>query len=389
MNNEKNNKQNYDEVLQIKNRRDEIVSPVFSTSERSSWILYLATGFGKSKIAIDWINKYYNEDEEYIWLVPTIELRDKDVPLELEKWKCIKQPSIFCYASHTKIEEKLLEIKNLNKKPVIILDEAHRITEKVYNIIKNSFSDIILLTATKPRDKEKVKLLESLTKNVIEYDLNKSAEDNIISEFEIHLIPFDLNDKDKYIKNSKKIMVTEKEYYKKISAAINNFKRIGYKIKGNKESNNNIIDMLTMKRTRFLYDLPKKIDLANNIIKANFNKRIIVFSKSIKQIEKLTPNVYHSKTTDFNLNRFQNKEINLLGCVDALNEGKNITDVDTAIIIGLDSNYKNTIQRLGRISRFSKNKIAKLYIIYCKNTQEELWMYEAISTIDKKRVFHH
>lgn len=386
------------------NRRDEILSPIYNTQLRENWILYLSTGFGKTKAAIDWINKYHEPNTEYIWLVPTQTLRDTDVPIELKKWNCVRNPTVLCYTSSSKIPIMVKQLRELNKKIVLILDEAHKITKRSYDNIKGNYDNILMLTATKPKDLDKQLMLNSLLQkqykeNIISYNINQSADAKITADFEIHLIPFMLDNKHKTIpmgsKGKGKYNVSESYYYNRASATINNLQRIKYAMKSKEdiEKQNKQIEFQIFNRARFIYNLPKKQVIAkqliNKLLESNKNKRILIFAKLIKQIEEITPHVYHSKSSDEALNKFEKQEINILGCVDALNEGKNITNVDTAIIIGLDSNYKNLIQRLGRICRFKEGKKAILYIVYAVDTQERVWVESALQDIDKSRIIRH
>jgi superfamily II DNA or RNA helicase len=379
------------------NRRDEILSPIYNTLERENWILYLATGFGKTKAAIDWINKYHEPNTEYFWFVPTTTLRDVDIPNEFKKWNVVKKPNILCYSSSHVYAKEISKIKD--KKIVLILDEAHRITDKIYNNIKKTYNNIIMLTATKPRDLEKEMMLKALLKNknnIIAHDLNQSADDKIIADFEVNLIPFMLNDKNKYIsagnKKTGKFLTTERKHYNKMSSQIENLKRVKYGLKTKDDilKLEKQLEFLIFNRTRFIYGLPTKINIANklinNIKSENKNERILVFGKLINQIETITHQVYHSKTDDKYLKQFNEGKIDLLASVDSLNEGKNIPEIETAIVIGLDSNYKNIIQRLGRICRFKEDKLAKLYIIYSIDTQEKVWVDQALSSIAPHKI---
>jgi len=99
--------------------------------------------------------------------------------------------------------------------------------------------------------------------------------------------------------------------------------------------------------------------------------------------------VYHSKRDDKYYNLFINQKINKLGVVEALNEGDNLSNMDSCIIVQNNSNPKNLFQRMGRILRKRSNHIAKIDILCLMNTVDEVWInsmlqgYEEFITIIK------
>jgi len=137
-------------------------------------------------------------------------------------------------------------------------------------------------------------------------------------------------------------------------------------------------------KIQVLYDLKSKTELAkymlDNII--NHNLRLLIFCGSIKQAETLCDYTYHSKTTDEHLNMFVNKKINRLACVQALNEGHNIPKVDAALIVQLNSNDKDLIQRIGRVIRLRDGHKANIWILSTIDTQDEKWVDKALSNFN-------
>ena len=125
------------------------------------------------------------------------------------------------------------------------------------------------------------------------------------------------------------------------------------------------------------------IDLLRNISPIS---RIIIFGESIEQINHLYHLVkkeypgqsgcYHSKmgkqANKNTLNRFRTKELRILLACRSLDEGFDIPDIDTGIILSGTSVERQRLQRLGRILRLSEKKqLATLYYLFIQETKEE------------------
>ena len=83
------------------------------------------------------------------------------------------------------------------------------------------------------------------------------------------------------------------------------------------------------------------------------------------------------------------EKISKLSCVGALNEGMNIKNVDTGIIVQVNSNDLNLVQRLGRLIRKRPGHEAILYIICCKDTQDEVWLKESLKNFQPEKITFH
>ena len=72
--------------------------------------------------------------------------------------------------------------------------------------------------------------------------------------------------------------------------------------------------------------------------------------------------------------------------MDALNEGINIPDVDGSIMVQIRSSDIKLVQRIGRNIRFREDHLANIYIIVCKDTQDEVWFRKASEDLDESRI---
>ncbi len=335
----------------------------------------LATGSGKSKIFINILNK---TKESWLLVVPTVKLRDRNWKDEFKKWKSTriynKYVKTCCYASLLK--------EDLTKYKGICFDECHNITtNNIQNLSSNITNlKILCLTATLPRDFEKQYILFNILKSKLIYNLSltKAIELNIVAPLKIYVHKLNLNTeknieikyKDKNTKQEKVFYQSEEKYYEYINKKIND------KIKLRKQPTQ--FDYLN--RTRFVYDSKTKTNYAKNLLLSlPKDKRILIFSQSINQIEEIISTTYHSKTDDKYYDLFLKQKINRLGVVSALNEGENIPNLDIGIIIQVNSNPTDMLQRFGRIIRKRDNHEAVIHIIMLKNTVDEIWINNLLS----------
>ena len=357
---------------------------LWSKSNRGT--LQMQTGVGKTKIAIDIMNKF--KDNKILIVVPTELSRDINFPEEINKWsniKLFKNLKIICYKSLLKIENQ--------KYKLVILDEIHNLTDNNILFFNNNKIDNILgLSATIPPDK--ISLLEQIKCPII-YSFNSSdaLKNKTVSDFNITIMNLFLDNTIKEIESGNqytKFKQTEYEIYtyytKQISRMFYENKKIPFKtLIASPKYNYDL-----RKRKELLYNLPTKRKAAkkliNNLIEANI--RTLLFFKSIALCEEICgKNIYHSKTDNKKFIEFKEGKINYLGVVDSLNEAITIPNLNNIVIVQCDSSEKNMIQRIGRTIRLEEeNKVANILIFSVKDTKDEDWVKNALSNIDKDKI---
>ena len=333
----------------------------------------MATGSGKSKVAID-LAEYYNPKKlkgMVSLTVPTEKLRDVNWKEEFTKWdnySLYSKSSRLCYASASKVEDEHIKLA--------ILDEAHNITELSYQyFINNDVENIVAFSATPPTDEVKKGLFQRLgVPLVYNLTLDNAVKLGFVAPYKITVVYTELNTVDKDVKAGNKanpFFQTELksyEYYTKMYEAGRN--------------------LAAITRMRFISNLKSKTDAAKFIKEKIMPKddRKLIFCGSIPQAEQLSPYVFHSKSDSKHFDEFKSGEINELACVQALNEGHNFVGLDSALITQITSKEKNLLQRIGRLLRFRIGHEAHIWLIICKDTQDEAWLASATENIDKSKI---
>jgi len=329
------------------------------------------TGFGKSRVAIMEIDRMVAGEmdttpHQILLVTPTEKLRDENWPQEFIDWgydrNCLGWVKSICFASLKK------EIGNKYK--LVIIDEVHHITslsaaaflETGVNPLTefcaaNLGSAVMGLTATVPdakRDPEKAKIIAQVAPVVFTYSLDQGVEDGMIRDYEIRVIQSSLDNVSKCIEAGTKVKpfkTTEEAQYQYLEKNIRKFRALEASALPAKKAGFAKLGMFaTMARNRFLYNLPSKTELAQRCIKhIAKGKRTLVFCGSIEQCNLLLgDNVYHSKSGSDSFRKFNAEEIDILGVVNAANEGLNFVNLDQGLVIQVDSNERSITQRVNK-----------------------------------------
>jgi superfamily II DNA or RNA helicase len=149
-------------------------------------------------------------------------------------------------------------------------------------------------------------------------------------------------------------------------------------------------------RKSFVYDHPKKIEIANQIINAREDKKIITFTKSVAHAKQICcGGLYHGKMTpkkkEAAMTEFNECESGVLNSCQALNVGADVVGVSSIIIISGDSSSITKKQRIGRSIRKEEDKVAEIWQLVLRGTVDESWYKKAsvtlkTHTIDEKQL---
>lgn len=370
----------------------EEVSRVILDLPNANILAELPTGFGKSKIAIDLINKHCNKASRVLIVVPRLVLIE-NWKQEMKKWGCKILVEFVTYVSFPK---KLL----LSKKDwaFVIFDEAHHLSERCRDAIAEAtesgikLSRALLLSATINRELRRE--LPYVFKDLYTYkvSMKKAIEGDTLPDPEIILIPLkldnvkvdhkiirnksakkgeitiDFKDRFKYkgIKDKKIIIkCTQAQYYDDMESLITWYKSKSY-IEAMKNlwlrSCGDRNKWLSNQKTQFVYDLLKCLK----------NERTLTFCNSIEHTTVLGSYAINSsnKYSDSILFKFNSKEINHITACNILDEGANLTDCQYGIFAMLNSSERMIIQKLGRLLRHQEPVVIIPY--YVGTRDEEL-----------------
>ena len=67
--------------------------------------------------------------------------------------------------------------------------------------------------------------------------------------------------------------------------------------------------------------------------------------------------------------------------VNMLREGQNLTDIEEGVVVQLDGEVRNFIQKQGRVMRNKKNPT--IHLLYVKDTRDEEYLKESIKGLEK------
>lgn len=131
-------------------------------------------------------------------------------------------------------------------------------------------------------------------------------------------------------------------------------------------------------RKTFINNHKKKTEIADMIIQARPNSKIITFSNNIKMAESIAVGeVYSGKTSKkkgrTTISEFNLKPTGVLNTVKKAIEGLDVKGLSVAINIGIDSSEIKAVQKLGRIIRAEEGKEAEMFNIIINNTAEVEW----------------
>jgi superfamily II DNA or RNA helicase len=237
---------------------------------------------------------------------------------------------------------------------------------------------MIGLTATLKRtDGQHWKIAEMFDCRLFEYTAKEALTDNILSPFEATeiMIKLDSFTRDQYDKLTQEINMLMAQAGGYINMMKGNFK--------------NVALAKMMERKQLVNNYPKKPSIIAKICQKHISEKMIVFNEYNEQTSKMywelldcgvRSCVFHSnipqKIREQHLMDFRNGKYNVILASKVLDEGWNLPKLSCAIISAGNSTNRQTIQRLGRILRRQKDKLAKLYILTVADTIEDKYAEE-------------
>ena len=368
--------------------REDIQREIISL-KGNNLLIELATGTGKTKVALEKIKSLYynNKTQGNLLIVVPRNVHKDNWKKEINLWwkNCPLNISFTTYISFPKYAGNW---------DFVIFDECHHLSERCRSYL-NSFNTkySILLSATVNKNLKYI--LKATFKNLIIYkrDLRNIIEENILPDPIVYLWKLNLDTKSitekiwknktakgkiiecnyisrwNYIKQKTapvKINCTEQQYYLDLENQIEYWRK-RYMYSKNEIFKNKWLKLCS-DRLKWLSD--KKLKYIYQLLFILRNKRTLTFCNSIEQTELLGKYCINSKNNKsiHNLSSFNEGKINHITACNMLNECMNLINCQVGIYANLNSSETIIKQRTGRLLRH-KNPI--IIVPYYSNTREE------------------
>jgi RNA polymerase primary sigma factor len=354
-----------------------------------------ATGFGKTNMGIISIRALLKKYPQFriLVVVPTTTLK--------VQWQNKIDEEGFSFNAEVQVINTVIKHEWICD--FLVLDECHRFNSDDFSQIfsKVKYKIILGLTATFERLDGKHIIMNKYCPIVDNISFVECLANGWVSDYKEYLVFIDVDDINKYKVYNKEWIEHFEFFQYDFDLAKSMCKKDGWKnklayrdflYKGNDENKkkeilsainyHSVRFMQTMQlRKSFIYNHPKKIEIAKKIIEARSNKKIITFSNNVKMAESIgVGEVYtgrlSKKRSNTIIEEFNLAKTGVLNTCAKANEGLDIRGLSVAIILGTDSSETKARQRRGRTVRKEDNKVAEVFYIVIKNTAEEKWVKE-------------
>ena len=364
----------------------------FQNSDAQNYILELATGFGKTKLALEKADQWNTESATILIVVPRLVLI-KEWKKEIKKWKkehLLSHITFVTYVSLPKVARRAWTI--------MIFDEAHHLSERCREFLDViEVKHILFLSATLKKEHKQF-ITPRYKPEIIKVDIRDAIKDDVLPDPRVILIKLKLDNrivnkviekngskkvngpvktigyvekwKYKGYKGPLRILCTQQQYYDDASNLIEWYKQKGM--------HNVIMKNMWLHKSgeRLKWLAAQKEAIIKGILRDLKNHRTIVFCPSIEDSMKIGCHCVNTKVGIASLELFNAKRVKHIAAVGMLDEGANLTDCKIGIFQMINSSDRLNIQRVGRILR---HKSPVLMFPYFVDTREEEILKDIIS----------
>lgn len=360
------------------------------------------TGFGKTRCALMAIKALLKKYPQFRILVV--------VPTDALQKQWLEHINNWGFQFNVEVVIINTCIKHKWQCDLLVIDECHRCGadefSKVFNCVK--YKIILGLTATIERLDGKHLIIQKYCPVVDEIPTLECLVNGWISQYKEYQVLIDVDNID-YYKSLHSEWLKHFEFFqydfKKVMDMVKKDgwkKKIEYRdelYKGNDENMKKqvmqainyhaaqFIKTMTARKS-FIYNHPKKLEIARRIMEAKSGSKIITFSANVNMAESIEggQNVYTGQTSKKKgrvmLEDFISGQIKTLHSCKKLDEGFDCPDASVAIILGFDSSETKSTQRRGRVVRKFEDKVAEIFYIVINNTQETKWFKDSHQKTD-------
>lgn len=390
------------------NQAREIVLRETLQLQGSNWLLELATGVGKSKLALNKIEHCHkviagNPINCNLLIVVHRNMHKRNWEKEIKEWYPDNNLNI-TFTTYVSFP------KHKGIWDYAIFDECHHLSERCREALCDfHIGHSVLLSAT-VKDSLKDELIEVFDDlKCLKVDLREAIDNNILPDPKVYLVPLTLkddfptesiwknpkakgqlincswNERWHYLKQKThpvRIFCTEKQYLADLNGSIEWWKKryMQTRNEGVKAK------WLRLCSNRLNYLADKKNPYIRKILEKLGDTRTLTFCGSIEQTEALGSHCINSKngeSTD-NYNKFNKGIINHITACNMLNEGMNLVNCQVGIYANLNSSDTIIQQRAGRLLRHPNPIIIVPYYV---GTREEELVNKMLENYNPKLVF--
>jgi len=377
--------------MEINGKKDKLQqqwAKLFIESETKRHTEVLATGVGKSRLAMLIMEALNSEFDDFLILVDSTRLRDFGWKDDFKKWgkeDLFAKTKLNTYQTVHRWDPKTTNLS----KTLVIADEIDFAigTPKYGNFFRN-FTDIKILGLTGYVTEDKQEELNTLLPVLVEYSFDQAVKDGVLNPTKYVFVKYDL-DKDKhgitvkYKKDGQMTSFTQSENaaydyadkqfvkaYAKFSAALVQ-KSMGLMDEKEFEKIEGIMRAKRHNRVKLLYTsiASRRVtkQLMDVIVKKNDVNKVVVFSKYTNQSDTLTKHTYHGKNSEEvnnkNYDDFNAGIIRKLGICDKINRGINAVGLNNIILESYSGSDTIFVQRRGRGARLDINEETTFYVL--------------------------
>lgn len=344
---------------------------------RGSYVF--CTGFGKTKTALDAVERVISKNP---WINVTIV-----VPTKVLKDQWLEK-----LAERDLIAEILIMNTAAKRKfncDFLIIDECHHINSTcLSNIFNNCNPRLILgLTATYERlDGKEKEVLDKYAPVCDVVTIEEAKENQWVSPYKEYKVLIDVD-----LTEYNKANTTFMNHFAFFNFEWNDFMKCVtdpiYRAKYAKHINCTVKEVQAHAfacnkamqfRKNFIFNHPKKLEVAKKILECRQNSKAITFNGSIEQCKKYGFGyVLHSKNKKRDneqiLDEYSKCKYAVLHTSKMADEGLDVQGVNVVVITGFTSSQISKLQRIGRSIRFEPNKTAEVFTLVLNETQESKW----------------
>lgn len=269
---------------------------------------------------------------------------------------------------------------NPNNYDLVILDECHSLLYSHLAFLKVYTGRVLGLTGTPPRyyKGEKGQMVQHYCPIVYKYITDDAVEDQILNDYRIIVHKMALSTSNDVRIESKKggvFNTSELKNYQYWTDRLNN------------ASTKKEEQITSVMRMRALMDFKTK-EAYTKLLLSQIDDKCIVFCNTQEQADRICSYSVHANNPDAeaNLEMFKQGKIDKLSCVLQLNEGVNIPNLRSGIIMHAYGNERKSSQRIGRLLRLNPDEMAVVHILCYTNTVDERWVGEALKDLDPEKI---